>query len=57
MCASVLSQGRRSAPAWFTLAGLVAFSRVYVRLHHPTDVLAGAALGLALAPAARRIAP
>lgn len=56
MCAAVLSHGKRTAPAWFTLAGLVACSRVYVRLHHPSDVVAGAALGLALAPAARRIA-
>lgn len=56
MCASVLSHRRRSKPAWFTLAALVAFSRVYVRLHHPSDVVAGAALGLALAPAARAIA-
>ncbi len=58
MCAALLSHGhRRAAPAWFALAGLVACSRVYVRLHHPSDVVAGAALGLALAPAARRIAP
>lgn len=56
MCAAVLARGSRTAPAWFTLAGLIAFSRVYVRLHHPSDVVAGAALGLALAPAARRIA-
>ena len=56
MCAGVLSRSRRSAPAWFTLAGLVAFSRVYVRLHHTSDVVAGAALGLALIPIARRIA-
>ena len=45
---------RRTAPAWYTLAALVAFSRVYVRMHHTSDVVAGAALGLALAPAARR---
>ena len=54
MCAAVLGKGRATAPAWFALAALVAGSRVYVRMHHASDVLAGAALGLALAPAARR---
>jgi undecaprenyl-diphosphatase len=53
MCAVVLSN-RRSAPAWFTLAALVASSRVYVRMHHASDVAAGAALGLALGGIARR---
>jgi undecaprenyl-diphosphatase len=46
--ATLLSRGRRTAPAWFALATLVAGSRVYVRMHHASDVLAGAALGLAL---------
>jgi undecaprenyl-diphosphatase len=54
MCAAVLGKGRSTAPAWFALAALVAGSRVYVRMHHASDVVAGAALGLALAPAARR---
>jgi undecaprenyl-diphosphatase len=54
MCAAVLGKGRATAPAWFALAALVAGSRVYVRMHHASDVVAGAALGLALAPAARR---
>jgi undecaprenyl-diphosphatase len=53
MCAGVLAS-RRTAAGWFALAGLVASSRVYVRMHHASDVIAGAALGLALAPVARR---
>ncbi|HET9773134.1 MAG TPA: phosphatase PAP2 family protein [Acidimicrobiia bacterium] len=44
-------------PPWYLLAGLVGFSRVYVRLHHTSDVLAGAALGMAFGYAARRFAP
>jgi undecaprenyl-diphosphatase len=44
-------------PPWYLIAGLVAGSRIYVRLHHASDVLAGAALGLAFGLAARRFAP
>ena len=44
-------------PPWYLLAGLVAFSRVYVRLHHTSDILAGAALGLAFGYAARCALP
>jgi membrane-associated phospholipid phosphatase len=48
MCAVVLSRGSRDAPFFFGLAALVATSRVYTRMHHPSDVVAGAALGLVL---------
>ena len=44
-------------PPWYLIAGLVGFSRVYVRLHHSSDVVAGAALGLAFGLIARRFAP
>lgn len=55
-CAAVLlGRGRRSAPAWYALAGLVGVSRVYVRLHHASDVVAGAALGMALGTALRPV--
>ena len=36
---------RRGAPLFFLLAAAIAFSRVYVGVHDPGDVVAGAALG------------
>jgi undecaprenyl-diphosphatase len=56
--ASLLSEGERAlAPAWLSLAAVVATSRAYVRIHHGSDVIAGAALGLALAAVAKRLWP
>jgi len=37
---------RRLAPVIWTVAGLIAFSRLYLLVHYPTDVLAGIVLGL-----------
>jgi membrane-associated phospholipid phosphatase len=37
------------------LAGAVAFSRVYVRMHHASDSVAGAAIGLVIGTTLRRI--
>ena len=45
--------GARTAPVWFGAAGVVAASRAYVRIHHPSDIVGGAVVGLALAEAAK----
>ena len=43
---------RRAIPALVVLAALIALSRVYVGVHYPLDVVAGAVLGVAVALAA-----
>jgi undecaprenyl-diphosphatase len=50
-CAATLLGG---GPGWYALASAVAASRVYIRLHHASDVAAGAAIGLAMGLAFRR---
>lgn len=47
--------GKRTAPLWFGLAAIVGTSRAYVRIHHASDVVGGAAVGLALGTAAAPI--
>jgi undecaprenyl-diphosphatase len=55
--ASVLASwdGRRLAPLWFAVAAVVGTSRAYVRIHHASDVVGGAVVGLALAVVARPV--
>ena len=58
MAASLLSDGdEKLAPLYYGLAAVIAASRVYVEIHHASDVVAGAALGMALGRFARQIAP
>lgn len=47
--------GLRSAPLWATAACTVAISRPYVRIHHASDVVAGAAVGALMGLAARQV--
>jgi undecaprenyl-diphosphatase len=51
-CAATLMGG---GPGWYAAATAVAATRVYVRLHHASDVVAGAAFGIALGLALRPI--
>ena len=54
-CAATLAPfvSRTGAIVLYVLAAAIAFSRVYVGVHYPIDVLAGAALGLLVATALR----
>jgi undecaprenyl-diphosphatase len=53
--AVVLSEGRRGKPLFYAAAAVVASSRVYVRIHHASDVVAGAAVGYAFGRLAVRL--
>ena len=55
--AALLSQDSKHPGVWYALAALVAGSRVYTRMHHASDVLAGAALGAVFGAVAIRVLP
>jgi len=57
LAAGLLSDRSRLEPVYYALAVIVASSRIHVRIHHASDVVAGAALGAVLARAARRSWP
>jgi len=54
--ATLLSHGA-SGFFYYPLAALIASSRVYVKIHHASDVIAGAALGATLGLIVKRFAP
>lgn len=47
----------RLRPLWWSLAAVVSASRVHNRMHHPSDVVAGAVIGTAMGRLVERIAP
>ena len=55
--ASILARTGRGDIVWYLLAGVVAGSRVYVKMHHASDVVVGAAIGLAFGAAMKRFFP
>ncbi|MGD0388946.1 MAG: phosphatase PAP2 family protein [Tepidisphaeraceae bacterium] len=55
MAASLSMVLPRFRPLWWTLAVTVALERIAANAHYPSDVVAGAALGAAVAVAAKKI--
>jgi undecaprenyl-diphosphatase len=55
--AMLLGQRRKTMPVYVGLGLAVAASRVYVRIHHASDVVGGLAVGLAIGGAARKLWP
>jgi undecaprenyl-diphosphatase len=53
--ATVLADGEPAGPAYLVLAAVIAWSRIHVRLHHASDALGGALIGLALGLLGRRL--
>jgi len=57
-CATVLSAfAPRLTPVFLVLALAIAYSRVYVGVHYPLDVVGGAVLGLVVALVVLRLGP
>lgn len=44
-------------PLYYAIAVVVATSRLYVRVHHASDIVVGVGIGVALGRAGRRLAP
>jgi membrane-associated phospholipid phosphatase len=55
--ATLLADGDDVATLYFAVAAIVAASRVYVGIHHASDVLAGVAVGLALGQLGKAVSP
>jgi undecaprenyl-diphosphatase len=46
---------KRLSPLFYGIAGVVGYSRVYIGIHYPLDVIGGAAIGLLIAWPMRRL--
>lgn len=59
LAATLLGTGRRRTTklAWYGAATVVAASRIHVKIHHASDVVAGAAIGLGIGVAVKRLWP
>jgi membrane-associated phospholipid phosphatase len=55
--ATLLAEDDPLAPAYYAMAGAISFSRLHVRLHHATDVVAGSILGVVLGRLGRLLLP
>ena len=55
LAAALLSQGSKAKPVYYAAAVVVASSRVHVRIHHASDVVGGAVLGIALGKVATSV--
>jgi len=56
MVAAAMLSRQGGAALWYALGGIVATSRIHVRIHHGSDVAGGLVVGAALGAVARRIA-
>ncbi len=55
--AVLLSENDPLWPVYWAVAGVISGSRVYVKIHHSSDVVAGVAVGLGIGLAVRRLMP
>jgi undecaprenyl-diphosphatase len=56
-CAALILSGQQPAltPVWYGLAGVIAVSRLHVRIHHASDVVGGVVIGTAIGLVARSV--
>jgi len=55
--ASLLAEGDDLAPLYYAVATVVAASRIHVRIHHASDVVGGAVVGLVLGRIGQLLSP
>jgi undecaprenyl-diphosphatase len=54
---TLLAEDDPLGPVYYAMAGAISFSRVHVRLHHASDVVAGSILGVILGRLGRILVP